>query len=170
MSPKGATLRAPGIGAAAEVVPTEWKWEDAALRSPPSSVARRPENIARAPAEYIKGGGAHSHTRTSAETRGFAVQNRAPTLAPYSHHAAATPASSQVERTSHDGAPDSECCANVVREKTPSFAREPPEFLPLCECASVSPDLLCIASAPASDAAKPEVRRPRRASGSGRGC
>ena len=123
---------------------TEWKWEDAASRSPPSSVERGPENIAPAPAEYIKGGGPHSHTRTSAETRGFAVQNRAPTLAPHS---------SQVEPTSHDGAPDSECCANVVREKTPSFAREPPEFLPLCECASVSPDLLRIASAPASDAA-----------------
>src|SRR5262249_44532517 len=132
---------------------TEWKWEDAASRSPPSSVERRPENIAPAPAEYIKGGGPHSHTRTSAETPGFAAQNRAPTLAPHSHDAGTAPAPSQRERTSHDGLPDGECCANVVREKTPSFAREPPEFLPLCECASVSSDLLCIASAPASDAA-----------------
>src|SRR5215831_9560632 len=64
---------------------TEWKWEDAASRSPPSSVEMRPENIALAPAEYIKGGGPHSHTRTSAETLGFAAQNRAPTLAPHWH-------------------------------------------------------------------------------------
>src|SRR5262249_49530387 len=42
---------------------TEWKWEDAASRSPPSSVEMRPENIALAPAEYIKGGGPHSHIR-----------------------------------------------------------------------------------------------------------
>ena len=132
---------------------TEWNWEDAASRSPPSSVEMRPENIAPAPAEYIKGGGPHSHTRTSAETLGFAAQNRAPTLAPHSHHTGTAPASSGGERTSHDGVRDGECCANVVREKTPSFAREPPEFLPLCECASVSPNLLCTASAPASDAA-----------------
>ena len=135
---------------------TEWKWEDAASRSPPSSVEMRPENIALAPAEYIKGGGPHSHTRTSAETLGFAAENRALTLAPHSHHAATAPAPSQRERTSHDGVPDSESCANVVREKTPSFAREPPGFLPLCECASVSPDLLYMAS----DAALPSEDSP----------
>jgi len=139
---------------------TEWKWEDAASRSPPSSVKRRSENVASAPAEYIKGGGPHSHIRTSAETLGFAEENRAPTLAPRSHHAGTAPASSQRKRTPHDGVPDSECCANVVREKTPSFAREPPEFLPLCECASVSPNLLCITSPPASGAAIPSEDSP----------
>src|SRR5262252_2171816 len=101
---------------------TEWNWEDAASRTPPTS-ERRPENIALAPAEYKKGGGPHSHTRTSAETLGFAAENRALTLAPHSHHAATAPAPSQRERRSHDGVPDSESCANVVREKTPSFAR-----------------------------------------------
>jgi hypothetical protein len=131
---------------------TEWKWEDAASRSPPSSAKSGRENIASAVTEYVKAGASQSHTRRSAETLEIQTENRATTLAPYSHRTRA--AAPQGERTSHNGAPDSECCAKVLREKLASFAPDSPGFLPLCECAPVGPDFLCKAPATASDKAE----------------
>lgn len=127
---------------------TEWKWEDAASRSPSCSVENPQENIASTSVEYIKAEPSHSHTRIYAGGLEIQTENRAPTLAPHPHHTRAVVA--QGERISYHGVPGSERCAKVMREKTPWFAPDTPGFLPLCECASVDPDFL-----------KNAARRPR---------
>jgi hypothetical protein len=98
-----------------------------------------------------------SHTRTLAHPRKLEglLRNQAPTLARHSQHIGATPVSLRGEQTSHAGVPGSECCAHVVREKKSSLGRESPGFLPLCEFASVSANLLGMASRQPSDAAFP---------------
>jgi hypothetical protein len=130
---------------------TEWKWEDAASRSAHSSATRGREKIASASAEYRKADALHS--RISTETLGMPGENRAQTLASNSHHDRAASAALQGEWKLQDGMPDSECCAGVVREKPFSFAPDSPRFLPLCECASVRPEFLCIAPAPGFEVA-----------------
>jgi hypothetical protein len=115
---------------------TEWKWEDAASRSPSCSVENPQENIASTSVEYIKAEPSHSHTRIFADGLEIQTENRAPTLAPSSRRG--------------NGVPGSERCAKVMREKTPWFAPDTPGFLPLCECASVDSDFL-----------KKAARRPR---------
>jgi hypothetical protein len=63
---------------------TEWKWEDAASRSPSCSVENPQENIASTSVEYIKAEPSHSHTRIFADGLEIQTENRAPTLAPSS--------------------------------------------------------------------------------------
>ena len=129
---------------------TEWRWEDAA-DLPPSTVERDPKKIASSPAVYIKGDQQHLHTRTSAETPGISAGNRASTLAPHSHDTR--------EASLRHGELDSELHASFVRDNPRSFASESPGFLPLCESASVGPDLLYTAPEPTpkESAAAPAV-------------
>jgi hypothetical protein len=132
---------------------TEWKWEDAASKLDHSAVKRGREKIASASGQYGKADALYSHTRISAETLGIPGENPAPTLAANSHHNRVASAAPQGERKLHDGMPDCECCASVMREKPFSFAPDSPRFLPPCECASVRAEFLCIASTPAFDVA-----------------
>ena len=118
----------------------EWKWEDAALKPPLSSVERGAEKIASVPAGYIKGDEQHSHTRTSAETLAISNENRATRPAPHTQHTRESPSTPR--------APDSECRVSFVRDGIPSFAPETPGFLPTCECASVGADFLYTAPEP----------------------
>jgi hypothetical protein len=119
----------------------EWKWEDAALKPPLSSVERDADKIASVPAGYIKGDEQHSHTRTSAETLAVSGENRATRPALHTQHTLESPSTPR--------APDSECRVSFVRAEILSFAPETPGFLPPCECASVGPGLLYTAPEPA---------------------
>jgi hypothetical protein len=120
---------------------TDWKWEDAALNPPLSSVERHDEKIASAAAVNSKDDDQHSHTRRCAETLMVAGENRATRPASHTQHTRESPSTPR--------APDSECRVSFVRDEIPSFAPETRGFLPPCECASVCPGLLYTAPEPA---------------------